>query len=138
MTEAVWAFVYDIELSSEQNPPGTMDRLREELRTFFVAHNMKYGMGALGGSRHCYGTVQATEREIAENARQAISDWVKTQRISGIARFGSAKDTEPKLLAPITDMVFAMDNLTEEDRCEAARYHTDIRKRIESQSKKPT
>jgi hypothetical protein len=127
-----WTFVYNIELSSEQNPPGTMDRLREELRKYFVEQGIEYGMGALGGSRHCYGTVHAADRPTAEKVRQDLSEWVKTQPFSGIARFDAANETEAALLEPITDLVCGVDNLTEDDRAEAARYYRELRKRIES------
>jgi hypothetical protein len=124
-------FRFDIELTPEQNPPGTMDRLREDLRAWFVARRLSYGMGALGGNRHCYGEV-GPDPPATEGDRQAMAEWIRGQgmcatvRLTSVVPFGPSID----MLAPITDWVFPVDTLTETDMAEAAAYHAELRGRV--------
>lgn len=126
-------FRFDIELTPERNPPGTMDRFREDLRAWFVARGLGYGMGALGGGRHCYGEV-GLRQPVSEDDRRALADWVREQRICGTVRLGALEPFAPSadVLRPIADWVFTVDNLTESDRAEAAAYHSERRRRVES------
>ncbi len=129
-------FRYDIELTQERNPPDTpdtLDRFREDLRTWFVERGLNYGMGALGGGVHCYGGIgpnpQATEED-----RSAMADWIRQQRICATVRLDAIVpfDQKPDILSPITDWVFLVDNLTEADQQEAAAFHAAVRRKIEA------
>jgi hypothetical protein len=123
-------FSYDIEFTPEANPPGTTDTFREALREWIVARHLGYTIGALGGGRHCYGHV-GSSTPVTEADRQDMAAWVSRQRICAKARFGSLNDLEPTLLDPITDLVFAVDNLTEADRIAAAEYHFQLKRKIQ-------
>ncbi len=130
-------FRYDIELTPERNPRGAMDRLQDELRGWFAARGLPFGMGALGGGRHCYGEVgpgpPATEAD-----RQALAAWARGQRIHATVRLGAVEWPHPPadMLAPITDWVFAVDGLTDADRAEAAAYHAEMRRRVAALARK--
>ncbi len=124
-------FRYDIELTPEQNPRGVMERFSEELRAWFVARSLDYGMGALGGGRHCYGEI-GPHPPATEADRQAMAAWLREQRIHATVRLGSVEWPHPPvdMLAPIIGWVFAVDNLTDADRAEAAAYHAEMRRRV--------
>jgi hypothetical protein len=124
-------FLYRISLLTEQNPPGTMDRLREDLRAYFVESELDYGMGALGGGLHCYGDVRGKERSVTDKDRQALAEWFRGQRICAVAQLGAIESGETRL-RPITEWVFPVDNLTDADRTEAAAYHVEMRRRVEA------
>jgi hypothetical protein len=130
-------FRFDFELTAERNPRGTMARFREELRAWFVARGLDYSMGALGGDRHCYGGV-GPNPPATEADRQALAEWVRGQRVCATVRFGAVEQSYPPadMLAPITDWVFAVDNLTDADRAEAAAYHSEMRRRVEALRRK--
>jgi hypothetical protein len=134
------AFVYDVELLPGQNPPGTFDRLQEGIRAFFVDRRLDYGMGALGGSRHCYGHVVAPGRLAAEDVRRSLAEWVRGLRFRGVARLGPVGPAEPPpaLNRTNTSTVVEVDNLTEADKAEAVAYFADLRRRVESLRKRPT
>lgn len=130
-------FRYDIELTPEQNPRGAMDRFQEELRAWFAARGLDYGMGALGGDRHCYGEIGPSP-PATEADRQAMAAWLGVQRIHATVRLGAVEWPHPPadMLAPITDWVFAVDNLTDADRAAAAAYHGEMRRRVEGLRRK--
>lgn len=134
------AFAFDLELLAEQNPEGTIDRLREDVRAFFVDRHLNYGMGALGGGRHCYGQVVVPDRGAAEDARRSLTAYVQGLRFRGVARFGPVGPAEPPpdLLHPITGTVVEVDNLTQADKAEAAAYFAELRRRVESLLNRPT
>jgi hypothetical protein len=78
-------FRFDIELTPERHPSGTMDRLREALRTWIVARGLGYGMGALGGSRHCYGEI-GPDPPATEGVRRALAEWIQEQPVCATVR----------------------------------------------------
>lgn len=133
-------FVYDVEVFAGQNPPETFDRLQDDIRAFFVGRSLDYGMGALGGGRHCYGQVKTLDRAAAEIARMSLAELVRSLRFRGIARFGPVGPAmpPPDLLQRITDTVVEVDNLTETDKAEAAAFHAELRRRVASLPKRPT
>ena len=85
--------------------------------------------GALGGGRHCYGEVGPDPPATAGD-RLALAEWVRCQRVCATVRLEAVVPFDPaaEMLAPITDWVYVVDNLTEADRVEAAAYHTDMRR----------
>lgn len=127
-------FRFAIELTPERNPPGLCDRLREDLRAWIVGRGLGYGMGALGGSRHLYGEIGPMPPATGGD-RAAMAEWLRSQRMHATVRleavvpFSEAAD----MVAPITDWVFEMDTLTEAQRAEAAAYHSELRRWVESQ-----
>ena len=127
-------FRYDIELTPGQNPPGTMDWLREALRAWFVAGGLNYGMGAMGGDRHLYGDVGRLP-PVTEEHRQAMAAWVRSQPIHATVRLDAVASPYPRvhMLTPSTDWVFAVVNLSDAQRAEAVAYHSEMRRRAESQ-----
>src|SRR4051794_11495246 len=78
------AFVFDGEGGPRPDPPGTADRLREDIRPFFADRRMDYGLGALGGSRHCYGHVSAPDPGTADELRRSLADWLRGLRFRGV------------------------------------------------------
>jgi hypothetical protein len=126
-------FRLDIQLTPEQNPHGTSDRLREELRSWIVAHGLGYLLGALGGGAHIYGQI-GPNPNATQADRDSLAEWLRHQRMSATVRLSSVAtfSAESDLLAPITDLVFSVDNLSEEERTRAREFHTVLRKRVES------
>ena len=74
-------FHYDFEFVSYQNPPHTMDRFTEELRAYFVANGLDYGMSAHGGMVHCRGDVRGKGRPVTEEDREALATCARGQRV---------------------------------------------------------
>jgi hypothetical protein len=123
-------FRYSIRLADRANPPGTYDRLCEELRAFFVARGWEYGMGALGGSVTCYGEVGGPRRAATEGDRHELAEWVRQQRVCAAAQIGELESPPASLTDPITGLEFAVDNLTDQDRLAAALHHEALRKQL--------
>ena len=117
-------FVYRMTFESGENPYGTVDRFREELREYFVANRLHYEMGALGGGRNIYGIIQGQGRPLNDSDREALLSWVCRKRIRATARLGSIEtDEKPDLLGEPSDRVVFIDNLTDPDRQLAAEQH---------------
>jgi hypothetical protein len=127
-------FLYDFEFVPYQNPPHTKDRFAEDLRAYFTSNGLNYGMSALGGMVHCRGDVRGKSRPATEEDRQALAAWASRQRVRCTARLGvlelNREDIE--FFRPVTEWVFAIDNLTDEDRAEAAAWHESIRQWVQS------
>jgi hypothetical protein len=121
-------FQYDIEITHGRNPRGTKDWFQESLREWFVRRGLDYGMGAMGGP-HVYGTV-GTQPPATEADRRDLAAWVACQRIDATVRLGPITPNEPDLLTPITDWVFAVDNLTAEEKAAALAYDVEIRQKV--------
>lgn len=131
-------FLYDFEFVPYQNPPHTKDRFAEELRAFFEARGMDYGMSALGGMVHCRGHVHGKGRPATEDDRQALALWASRQRVCCTARLGALEQDREgiEFFRPITEWVFTIDNLTDEDRAEAAAWHESIRQWVQSSQRR--
>ena len=127
-------FLYDFEFVPYQNPPNTMSRFTEDLRAYFVAHDLNYGMSALGGMVHCRGDIRCKGRPVTEHDRQALASWASTQRVRCTARLGALEQDREDIefFRVVTEWVFAIDNLTSEDRAEAAAWHESIRQWVQS------
>jgi hypothetical protein len=130
-------FRFDIELTPERNPPGLCDWLRDELRAWIVARGLYYGMGALGGSRRLYGQI-GPNKPATEEDRAAMAEWLRGRRMHATVRFGAVVpfSETADVLAPVTDWVFGLDSLAEAERAEAAAFHTELRRRVESLRRK--
>ena len=122
-------FLYDFEFDPYRNPPGTMSWFTEELRAYFVAHDLNYGMSALGGMIHCRGDIRGKGRPVTEDDRQALAAWASTQRVQCTVRLGALEpDREDiEFFRVITEWVFPIDNLSAEDRAEAAVWQESVR-----------
>ena len=121
--------LYDFEFVPYQNPPNTKDRFEEDLRAFIQSLGLAFGLSALGGMTHCRGEVRGQGRSVTEEDRQALASWAGRQRVRCTARLGRLEEDHGgiQFLQPITEWVFAIDNLTDEDRAEAAAWHERIR-----------
>ncbi len=126
-------FRFEIELTPEANPPGAIDKLQKELRAWFTARSLSHVFGNFGGRRLCHGEVgpPATEGD-----RQAMAEWIGAQHLCATVRLGSLVPLDPSasILAPITDWVFAIENLTETERAEAVASNAKMRSFVEARS----
>jgi hypothetical protein len=131
-------FLYMFEILADLNPPGTLDRFREELRAFFVGRGWdNYGMGALGGNLRLYGDVSRKGQPVTEDDRQALAEWARGQRFRGTVRLGKIESGDSQLRR-ITEWVFEVDNLSETDaeRAEIAARHAQFHQQIEAMLKR--
>ena len=120
-------FRFDIELTPDQNPPGTMDRLRQDLRVWLVGRGLGYGMDA--------GRQPALLREVGPSrlwpsgtvGRGRVDLWPAAQRHRPAHRSGALR-TILQSACPITDWVIPVDNLTETERTEAAAVYAELRR----------
>jgi hypothetical protein len=133
---AATVFRYRIRFVDRANPPETYDRVCEELRAFFVARGWEYGMGALGGGVTCYGDVGGPRRTATEGDRHELAEWVRQQRVCATVQIGELEAPPAGIMDPISGLEFAVDNLTDQDRTEAAAYHDEMRQRVEAKRKK--
>ncbi len=78
-----------------------------------------------------YGVVHRKRWGVKEADRIAFADWIKSQRIRATARLGELeKDTATTdLVRTITEWVFPVDNLTEENRQATTAYNRASGKR---------
>lgn len=98
-------FRYRITFEDFANPPGTCDRVREELRTWVAERRLGFCMGALGGSRCLDGHV-GYDPPAGETDRQALAAWLWEQRMQATIQLGPIQQGEYSLFDPITDLVF--------------------------------
>jgi hypothetical protein len=126
-------FRFEIELSPEVNPRGVIDELQEGLRGWLTARDLSYVFGNFGGMRLCYGEVGPPA---TEDHRQAMAEWLAAQRVCGTVRLEALVPFDPSadIRAPITDWIFAVDNLTETERAEAVAYHAEMRRWAQSKA----
>lgn len=123
-------FLYHFELDPRRNPPHTIERFSEALRAYFEARGLEYGMSGLGGAVHCRGCVFGTGRELTEDDRRALGDWARGQRVRCTARLGALEEDHDDLplFREVTEWVFEIDNLLDEDRAEAEAWQEEIRR----------
>lgn len=122
-------FLYHFELDHWENPPRTIGQFAEALGAYFRGRGLDYGMSALGGMFHCRGCVFGREDGATEADRRELAEWARRQRLRCTARLGALEEDHDDLplFREITEWIFRIDNLTEEDRAEAAAWHEDIR-----------
>lgn len=133
-------FLYDFEFVPYENPPRTKDRFSEALRAYFAHRGLDYGMSALGGMVHCRGDVRGKRRPVTEDDRQALAEWARGQRVRCIARMGALEEDRDgiEFFREITEWVFVIDNLTANDRAEAAAWREGIRQVAQSVPQRPS
>ena len=123
-------FRYQITLVDFANPPGTCDRIREELRAWITDRELGYAMGALGGSRNLYGYIGHSP-PASEGDRQALIDWLRIRQMCADVQLGPVIEGKYNLMDPINGVTFSVDGLTCADRTEAGDYHANLRQRVE-------
>jgi hypothetical protein len=123
-------FLYDIEFVAYTNPPHRMDQFSEALKEFFRASRLDFLMSGLGGAVRCYGIVYRKKGDVSQQDREDMAEFIRQQPILATARIGELEqETEStNYVRPVTEWVFAVDNLTDADRAEAAAYHEEIRR----------
>lgn len=127
-------FLYMFEILADLNPPGTLDRFREELRAYFVGRGWdNCGMGALGGNLRLYGDVNRRSHPVTEDDRQALAEWARGQRFRGTVRLGKIESGDSRLRR-ITEWVFQVDTLSETDaeREEVASRYAEFHRQMEA------
>jgi hypothetical protein len=131
-------FLYDVEFVAYANPPRRADQFAEALREFFQASGLDYLMSALGGTARTRGIVFRKAADTTRQDREAVAAFVRQQPIAATARIGELeRETEATdYFRPVTEWVFAVDNLTDADRAEAAAYHQEMRRRVQAVKKK--
>ena len=117
-------FLYDVEFPPYQNPPGTKDRCDTDLGAYFVSRGLDYGMSALGGNVRTRGDVRRRRRPVKDADRHALGAWIQTRPVRCIARLGAVERLtgSTEFFRDITEWVFEVDNLTDDDRRRAAEY----------------
>jgi hypothetical protein len=128
-------FRYRIVMEPGTNPPGTYDRVREELRSWIVEHSLGYSMSALGGGRVLTGDI-GSNPPATEAHRQALAGWLRTRHMCATVAVGPMEDDAISWGDPITDVVFVVDTLTCAERVAAAERYAEMRQRVEAMAKK--
>ena len=127
-------FLYFFEFVPFENPPQTMDRFSEDLKAYFDANRLGYMMSALGGMVACRGIVFGKGRPVADEDQKRLAEWAGRQHVRCTGRLGALEleREDIEYFRPVTEWVFAIDNLTDEDRAEAAARHENIRQWVET------
>lgn len=121
-------FLYDVEFVPGWNPPDTRDRFAQALRSYFESREFDAGMSALGGIVRCQGDVRRRGRPVTEYDRRALAEWIKSQPVKCIARLGKLEedDEELQFFREITEWVFEVGPLTDDDRKVAIAWHRKL------------
>jgi uncharacterized protein YggL (DUF469 family) len=118
-------FLFDFEFIPYTNPPDAMDRFTRGLKAFLVARGVDYAISGLGGMVHCRGVVGGEKgRPVTKDDREAVACWAQNQRVQCTARLGALEEDreETQYFRDVTEWVFNIDNLTDEDRAVAAAW----------------
>ena len=104
------------------NPPGLQERFEKSLRQYFDFRGFYYGLVALEGKTSTRGFVRGKDRSLTEEDSENLAAWAMAQRIKCSALLGSLEYEvdELGLFEEIGGWIFLVDNLTDEDRAEAA------------------
>jgi hypothetical protein len=123
-------FLYDVEFIPYTNPPHRKDQFSESLKEFFRANHLDFLMSALGGMARTRGIVYRKEGEVSQQDRERVAGFIGQQPIFATARIGELEvETEATdYFREVTEWVFAVDNLTDADRAQAAAYDEHIRR----------
>jgi hypothetical protein len=104
------------------NPPGLKERFEKVLRDYMESRGFDYGMAGVDVKTFTRGFVRGKDRPLTYEDQQALAQWAMAQRIKCSALLGSLEE-EIDVLDLFDDKggwAFLVDNLTEEDRSEAA------------------
>ncbi|MDB5337262.1 MAG: hypothetical protein JWN70_2881 [Planctomycetaceae bacterium] len=126
----IYLFLYRVKFSPSANPPATISRFEADLKLFLKARHLRSIIGSQGGCTYSYGVVYRKRWGVKEADRVALAEWIKVQRIRGTAMLGDLEEDteETELVREITEWVFKVDNLTQENRQAAAAYQREIKK----------
>jgi hypothetical protein len=104
------------------NPPERKEEFEKALRGYFGSHGLDYGMADLRNKTETRGFVRGQDRPLTEDDRQALATWVMAERINCSVLLGAleAEVDELNLFDDRGGWVFLVDNLTDDDRAEAA------------------
>lgn len=124
-------FLYDVEFNPEANPPDRKAEFEESLKGFFRSAGLRFLMGALGGMRHTYGAVWREAGEVSQRDREAVAGFLRRQPIRATARLGDLEETTEAtdFLRDLTEWVFDVDGLSDEDTVRAAEWRDRLHKR---------
>lgn len=126
-------FLYDVEFVPFKNPPGTKERFEENLKEqAFRANGLDFLMSGLGGMVHTRGIVFRRTEALTMQDRQKVEDWLRTRPMRCTVRLSDLEQESDSTdyFRAITERVFEVDNLTEEDRRQAAAYEAQIKSRV--------
>lgn len=131
-------FLYDVEFPRYQNPPGTKGRFDRDLGAYFVSRGLDYGMSSLGGDVRTRGDVRRKRRPVTDTDRRELADWIRTRRVRCVARLGAVErmTDSTEFFRDITEWVFEVDNLTDEDRRRAAEYEVELKEWARAHAKR--
>jgi hypothetical protein len=104
------------------NPPGLKERFEKALRDYLEARGFDFGMAGIEGKTYMRGFVRGKDGPVTYEDQEALQNWVMAQRIKCSALLGYLEE-EVNVLDLFDDKGgwgFWVDNLTEEDRAEAA------------------
>jgi hypothetical protein len=133
-----FCFLYRLTLTDRVNPPQRHQELSDAIREWFKCNGVRYGMGALGGSRTIYGTVGGDSEAQLSQIREQFAAWLSQRPVCASIGLGPTKRSEAmNLMDDDWDRLFNVDNLTEQDRNDALAYHTELLPWAERTAKKP-
>ena len=104
------------------NPPGLKERFEKALREYLDSRGLDFGMAGVEGKTSTRGFVRGKNRPLTLEDQEALAQWAMAQRIKCSALL-SPLENEMDVLDLFDDnggWGFLVDNLTEEDRAEAA------------------
>lgn len=129
-------FQFRIRFDPAAVPCGLADRLREKLRRWFIREGFDYGFGALGGSAVVYGEVGRHGADATLTDRNHLAEWLKRQRLRCEVALGDLERvSESNITREVTEVVFHLDNLTDEDWRKGEDYRSRIENRIRHKPK---
>ena len=126
-------FLFDIVFDTNENPPRTCDRFSESLKVFLASHQFDIRLSGMGGMGRCRGYAYPMNGDVAlDGIHQALENWIRAQRAKCTARFGNWEEHHDQVeyFREVTERVFEVDNLMDEDRAEAAAWHEKVRQRM--------
>ena len=130
-----------IRYAGDVNPPNRMREFSDGLHQYITAEaGLACLWGGQGGMATVYGVIyredETTDISIAD--REQIVGWIREQRIDCTATFG---DPEPidsyDMMRDLTELVFDVHNLTDEDRDQGREYRESLLDRFKATGWKP-
>lgn len=129
-------FQFRIRFDPAAIPCGLAERLEEKLRQWFIREGFDYGFGALGGSAVVYGEVGRRGADATLTDRNHLADWLKQQRLRCKVALGDLeRESESNITREVTELVFHLDNLTDEEWREGEEYRSRIEERFRQKPK---
>jgi hypothetical protein len=133
-----FGFVYRVTLRDRTNPPNRHQECSDLIRHWFKSNGIHYGMGALGGMRVIYGTIDGRSQQELAQLRAQFAEWLARLQVCATVCLGRTKSTESvNLMEDDWELTFDVDNLTEQDRYAAHAYYAELAQWAEKHAKKP-